>query len=75
MRSQASHWLENRAKHYIVRMIKPNFGDLSRLACSTGLSKIRTGCRLSGPFWIEEYTASLCVPELAALHVHDFVVF
>jgi hypothetical protein len=33
------------------------------------------GCRLSGPFWIEEYTALLCVLELAALHVHGLAVF
>jgi hypothetical protein len=27
-----------------------------------------TGVRLSGPFWIKEYTAKLCVLELVALH-------
>src|ERR1700733_4510153 len=27
-----------------------------------------TGVRLSGPFWIKEYTAELCVLELVALH-------
>src|SRR6202044_3225242 len=30
-----------------------------------------TGVRLSGPFWIKEYTAELCVLELVALHLRD----
>jgi hypothetical protein len=35
------------------------------------LSKIRAGDRLSGPLWIKESTAELCVLELVALQGAD----